>query len=374
MLNPRTAVRDLEALLTEEDIHQLKLCQSAEADGDAARALEHYYAAPYVDGLPHPHHLYEIVDLAEHAPGWVWSRWITGQAYRWMLAEEDQRVNDAVAQTIVVSYPDLDLDRPMGLETGEFATRLAASHWMCGQLATYEYGGLADFLDLRAGPFLERRADQVREWASALMNGYRLGRVVEDRIALTDLRTGDPREALNIGALAERPDGTCVLGRLVPIAADPGWMFESRPVTVPEDTAAAAASLVTVDEPAAWVCAVGDACRAGVLAPEISAAWATPLSCDLVPDSWVGGPGVDVESAVGACEVAVLAARVSPVSIERTAAHVTTALMNSRVFAEMRRSCPSADDADIWQRLAGCTPEPVRGRCLELARLCRAAA
>jgi hypothetical protein len=79
---------------------------------------------------------------------------------------------------------------------------------------------------------------------------------------------------------------------------------------------------------------------------------------------------VNVDAAVGACEVALMAARVSPTTVQRTAAHVTTALMDSRVFAAVQARCAAPEDRATWQLLARCTPEPVRGRCLDIARLC----
>jgi hypothetical protein len=373
-MDARTLAKDFASMLTDEDRREMELSMRAEADGDAQRALAHYYASPRVVGVPHPHHLHEIVDLGSEAPGWVWSRWITGQAYRWMLVEQDQRVNDAVFQEIVVGYPDVDPDRPLGLDVGEFCTRLAASDWVCEELATYEYGGLLDFLDLKAGAFLERRADRIREWASTLMGGYRLDGVRRDRIELTELGSGTQLEALNIGALAEREDGSCVVGRLVPIGVAPGWMFESRPLTVPESTARAVSALVDEESPAAWVCALGDARREGTLPLHFAHGHVTPLSSDLVPDSWVGGPGADIENALGVCEVALVSGRVNPATVQRSAAHVTAVLMDSGVFAAARSRLATPEGAEVCRLLADSTPEPVSGRCLELARLCERAA
>ena len=373
-MDARTFAKDFASMLTDEDRREMELSMRAEADGDAQRALAHYYASPRVVGVPLPHHLHEIIDLGIEAPGWVWSRWVSGQAYRWMLVEEDKRVDDAVLQELVVGYPDVDLERPLGLDIGEFCTRLAASDWVCEELATYEYGGLLDFLDLRAGAFLERRADRIREWASAPMGGYRLDGVRRDRIEITELGSGTQLEALNIGALAEREDGSCVVGRLVPIGVAPGWMFSRRPLTVPEETARAVSGLVDEESPDAWVCALGDARREGTLPLHFAHGHTTPLSSDLVPDSWVGGPGADIENALGVCEVALVSGRVNPATVQRSAAHVTAVLMDSAAFAAVRSRLATPEGAEVWRLLAESTPEPVRGRCLELARLCERAA
>lgn len=372
-LDSRTFTKDFQAMLTDQDRREMELSMLAEADGDAARARDHYYASPTFEGVPHPHHLQEIIDLGEEAPGWVWSRWVSSQAYRWMLVQEDQRVTSAVLQATTVGYPDVDLERPFGLAIGEFCTRLAASDWVCDQLATYEYGGLLDFLDLRAGAFLERRADRIREWALAPMGGYRLDDVRGDRIQLVDLGSGDRLEALNIGASAERDDEMCVVGRLVPIGVGPGWMFDRRPLTVPEKSAYEVSLLVTEDEPAAWVCALGDARSAGTLPLHFAQGHATPLSSDLVPSSWVGGPGVHIDDGVGTCEVSLIAGGIDPATIRGSAAHVTAVLMDSGVFAAVRTRCARPGDESLWGLLADSTPEPVRSRCLEMVHLCRAA-
>ena len=371
-LDPTTFTRDFEALLTDADVEQLLLCVEAGAAGDAARALRHYRNGPHVAGCPHEHHLHELVDLGDEAPGWVYSRWTAGQAYRWMLVEQDPRVERAVLETIRTAHADADPDRPYGLDVREFTTRLAASDWVCEQLAVHEYGGLLDFLDVKAGPGLLRRADRVRAWAEAPMGGYRLEGVHRDRLQVTDLHSGAPLEALNLGALVDLDRGTSVLGRLVPVEAAPGLMFESRPLPVPHDVARRVPDLVAGEGPAAWTTALGDASRQGRLPPHFSHGRATTLSSDLVPESWGGGVGQDVDNALDVCRVALLAVEaVSERAAEAVAANVAAVLVDSAVWAAARERLAAPGHAAAWGMLAEWVPQPVRRRCLELARLGR---
>ena len=49
---PEHPARDLRELFTEDDKGHIRLCVDAEARGDVDEALEHYLAAPYVEGSP----------------------------------------------------------------------------------------------------------------------------------------------------------------------------------------------------------------------------------------------------------------------------------------------------------------------------------
>ena len=65
---------------------------AAEAEGDAARALELHLAGPHTPGSLREHVLREVILLADEAPAWVRSRWIAKQAYRWLLMSDDDRL------------------------------------------------------------------------------------------------------------------------------------------------------------------------------------------------------------------------------------------------------------------------------------------
>jgi len=136
----------VEEFMTEEDDRAMRDAAAAEANGDPALAIECLLRGIIVGGSPRLPLLRELVDLGGEAPSWAFARWVVDQAYRWMLMEKDPRVDDAVLSTIATCYPDVDLERPLGLSLGEFGTRLAAGDWLVDQLATYELDGLSDFL------------------------------------------------------------------------------------------------------------------------------------------------------------------------------------------------------------------------------------
>lgn len=371
-ISSKTFARDMDSLLTEDDLDEMWLCMTAEAEGDPERALDHFTRAPYVLGSPHLHELHGLVDLGDDAPGWAYSRWVLNQAYRWMLLEHDPRIHTALVSTMITAYPHVDLDRPLGMELREFGTAVAASDWICQQLAVYELGGLSDFLDLKAAPALVGRCDRIREWASVSMSGYRIDAVRRDRLVLTDLGTGEAREALNLGALNGAEGRQHVIGRLVLIDVEPGLMFESRPLDVPPDVAAEVPPYVAL-EPQDWLVPVGAAREEGRLPLHFSNGLATPLTSDMCPESWGGRCGQDAKNAVEVCTVALIAVQVSGASgAEIVGPHVHGVMVDSGVFAAAREELVSPEYGEAWAILADHVPEPVRSRCQQLSALCRA--
>jgi hypothetical protein len=105
----------------------MRLRAAASARGDAARALEHYLSAGCVAGLPTEHHLRELVGLGDEAPGWMYSRWIVGQAYRWMMLRGDIQLTGSVLDTLDALYPEVAVDELSARELRELGTRVAAA-------------------------------------------------------------------------------------------------------------------------------------------------------------------------------------------------------------------------------------------------------
>ena len=197
--------------------------------------------------------------LGEQAPGWMYSRWCVEQAYRWMLVERDPRTDDAVVQTMVAAHAEqADEVADDAVRFRELGTRIAAGDWLCEQLAVFEYGGLLDFLDVKADASLVERCDQIRDWAETRLNGYVLEDANGSALRVRDLATGAPLEVMNIGALTDRGPDCPVIGRVVPVAAGPGLMFESRPVSVDLATAQGVAAASTHEDPAYWITCIGD--------------------------------------------------------------------------------------------------------------------
>src|SRR5215211_6828218 len=230
--------QDLSHLLTEEDHELMRAEIDAGARGDALAALNFHEAGLQVEGSVRRYQLRELVILGDDAPPWAYSRWCLDVAYHWMLLERDPRVDDAVRQLMLCTHVDAamaTLDDPVAL--AELGTRIAAGDRLCQELAVYEYGGLWDFLDVKARPGLIDRCDQIAAWSEQPMNGY----VIEDargpRLHVVDLRTGGEVEVLNIGALTDLDRGAPVIGRLGPISSDPRLMFQGRPIAVDLTTA-----------------------------------------------------------------------------------------------------------------------------------------
>jgi hypothetical protein len=393
-LDPRHFTQQLEEILTEEDHREFALCLDAEAEGDAVAALQHFLATPHIVGSLHLHHLRELVHWGTEAPGWAYSRWAREQAYRWMLQTEDPRIDDVLALTAAAAYGDLDPERPMGWEPVEFFNRLAGSDWVCEQLALYECGGLADFIDARAGEGLLARTDRIEEWHPAAMRGYTIDDLEGDRLQVTEPATQEQLELLNIGALSDRDRGVPVLGRVVPIAVEPGLMFDVRPVEVDLETAREASALAQDGHDLGWIDAIFHGRRDGRLDRSFSTGLGTPLGSDIVPLREVHhhhgapelAPGMqrlvdsglspNAANGVGVCEVGLIAARVSGAGPATTTAaqHVAAVLADPEVYAAARVHCTDPANEPHWRALAAGVPEPARSRCLELAILCRRAA
>lgn len=83
------------------------------------------------------------------------------QAHRWMMLNEHPRLDTAVRFTLATTY---DLPREVTPEwLYGMGTQVAACDWICEEIAVYHFGGLADFLDVKATPeLLSSRRPRVR--------------------------------------------------------------------------------------------------------------------------------------------------------------------------------------------------------------------
>ncbi len=366
----------------------------AEAVGDPVLAAECFRRGLHIQGTPHLPHLADLIDLGDDAPSWALARWASLQAYRWMLHERDPRTDNAVITTMLACYPDVDLDRPLGLSFTEFGTRLASGDWITRQIAVYEADGLADFLDVKIGDGLLARCGPLATWPESELGGYRLRPGRDGFLDVRDLRDGSRLQVLDIGALNDRSPGCTVLGRVVPIDVEPGYLFESRPIDVDDETALGVAR---ADGPEEWLPVLDEGRRSGRLPLFFSRNEATPLTSDLVPrDGWGQTCSHDLEPSarsmpqapglldlqdqgldslrannIGVCDVALMAIEVAPDAASTVANHVQAVLVDRATFeaAKVHRTRP--EHAEGWAVLAGAVPEPVRSRCLELAALSR---
>jgi len=277
--------QSLEHLLTDEDHVAMQASMVAAARGDALTAWEQTMSGLVVEEALCHHQLRELALLGEDAPAWMFSRWAVDQAYRWMLLEQDPRTDLAVLETLGAGHWDhVQAIKHDPLELKEYGTLVAASDWMCQQLATYEVGGLADFLDVRAEQGLLDKCDRIRDWAASPMGVFLLDRCDAGVLRVRDVVRDESVDVLNLGAGADRGLGAHVLGRLVPISVGPRRMFDLRPVSIDAETAEVAAGLIRSGDELGWIEAVGRGRDEGRLARGFSCGGATLYSSDIVPE------------------------------------------------------------------------------------------
>jgi hypothetical protein len=361
----------LEALITPEVIDELDLSLSAEAAGNVEEAIRHFERSPLADSAPHLRYLREVRDLGAEAPGWVWSRWVLEQTHRWLCLHDRERIHEAGVVTLQTVYRDVDPHLPLGRRPKDFAAQIMAIDWMCRQVALYELGGLARYLETTAQAPLLRRADRIMAWPAAPMRALRIEDAARGEVTLTDLSTGGSFPVLNVGQLLEGL-GCCVVGRLVPIRSEPGWIFDSCPRQVSD---AVAEEIAHSSRPLDWTTVLGEAVVAGELDwPLESVACLTPLSSDLPAYTWVAPAGELSETAFEVCAASLAAAPYSERAARQTAPYAAAVLMDSQVYDAARQRLTGPEHVVGWEALASNTHEPVRRRCLDLAARSRAAA
>jgi hypothetical protein len=369
-----------------DDVAHMMSAVDAAARGDIEGAIEHESAGLVVEeSLTIP----RLRDLAAHdpAPAWAYSRWCVDQAMRWLLLQEDERTDAAVRLTLAATHAD-HVEGLLGDPTAftEYGTLVVATDWVTSQLAVFEYGGLADFLDRRAEQPLLTRCDRVAEWVDAPMSVFSALEHVGPTLLLRDLLTGEDVSVLNTGALSERGPEALLMGRLVPISTAPGLLFESRPLEIDQDTAAAAVRQLREDPALGWLVALSDAREAGRLERGFSCHDRTLFTSDLtIIRGWDRnaelapaqqelvrqGFSPAVANAIGVLGVALIAAEVAPDSVGAVTPHVVVALTVPGSFECALTECVEPGRAVAFERLADATYGVTADRCRELARACR---
>lgn len=161
----------------------------------------------------------------------------------------------------------------------------ASCDWVYYQLAAYEYGGLRDFLDVRAQPGLLELVDEIGDWERAAVTSYELIATRDDVLEVRRLPDGQVVELLNLGASTDIGPGAMVVGRVVPISVCPFAMFESRPLPVDETTARAVGERMSGDDDLGWFGALAEAHQQGRLPARSTWGLSTLWSTDIVPKS-----------------------------------------------------------------------------------------
>lgn len=380
--------QDLTPLLTPDDIAHFAAAIDAAARGDVDSTIENELAGLVVEESLTVPILYDLL-ISDPAPAWAYSRWCADQAMRWMLFHEDPRTDEAVRLTLSATHVDkLEalIDEPIALT--EYGTLVAACDWVCHQLAIYEFGGLSDFLDVKAEQVLIDKTDRVRDWPMAPIGAYDFMGTVGSSLVLRDMATNEEVRVLNVGAMAGRGLDERLVGRIVPISSEPGLMFESRPIAVDIATAEDVAARIRGDEPLGWLVALADARDDGRLPIGFSCTEKTSFTSDLpvlsreecdetpaprMQDLMRRGHSQEVANAIGVLEVGLIAAHVNADAVGPVVPHVTAALRVPGAFEAAIEECTGPDTAQGWLALADAAPEHVRDRCLRLAERARAA-
>ena len=370
------------------DIDCLRRALEAGARGDARASLAHELAGSVIVETLHRFALKDLLDHGDTAPAWAYSRWCADLAYRSMLLAEDPRVDAAVRYVMASLYPE-SVIRVFDDEV-EFkvvGTALAAGDHLVADLAVYEFGGLADYIDQRAETGLLDRTDRVRDWAKAPVRVFEFVDFRGCRLVLRDLVDGGEVEALNLGAMSEASDNG-LIGRLVPITSEPGLMFAAAPISVDVGTARTVAEAVRTSEPLGWLGELSTALVDGRWEEGFHRTASTWFTSDLpIPKAVVGaaasadeeagritdlrakGYSAAVSNALAVIDVGLVSAEVSDRAAAVVSPHVVAALSMPGAFEAAAIECTGPDTTDAWRILAAVVPEHVAERCRILARL-----
>ena len=370
--------------LSEQDLAHLHDSFDAEAAGDPARALTlHEAVHPFPDGA-HRVMLRQLVELGDAVPSWGYARWMLEQVTRRITVDTVARNHLARDDAIRAAHAvDSDPRRPYGMPLKEFTGLLLGHDWVYRQLVVFDHGGLEDFLESGAGHLLVSRAGPVHTWVGVAMGGYRFEGEGGGSARFTELSSGIEIEVLDVGCAGELQPGDCAIGRVVPIDADPGLMFESLPVRVDDGLAAQVA-----ENPSRWLAEVTRAHLGGRLPRLYSWREQHPLLTDVPVWVWrfvladeaalrralrrgsplagdVVGDAVDVVR-----DLLPVWARVPPHGRPCLAQLFGAAVLHPGVMQVLREAVASAPNEQAWREIAAHLVEPMRDRVLELADLC----
>lgn len=365
----------------------MRAALDAGARGDLEGSLRHELSGMVFLDSPRYAKLQDLATLGDAAPAWAYSRWCLDLAYRSMLVDPDPRVDHALKMVLAALYPG-SLGSVIGDPTTlrVLGTQVAAMDTLVADVALFELDGLHDYLGQVARPGLIERTDRIAEWADASMGVFAHRATRGCRLVLTDMSTGRDVEALNIGAMSMVGEEHLV-GRLVPISAEPGLMFASRPVPVDPATAGDVVDALG-DEPEllTWLFALGLAVELDRADEGFHLVGITPYTSDLPymlpaddePDesTYVGdlrakGYSEPVANALGSIEVALVAAGLGDSGAAAASPHVAAALSLPGGFEAAMAECTSPESAQAWALLAAVVPEHVAPWCRELAERAR---
>lgn len=378
---PTRPYRSIASQMSPEHHEAFAASQAAERRGDWAAALRHYRRVPMFRDSTYGEQLEVLAALSDDAPGWLVARWLTVVARRHSVDQHRSKLafeaGMALAHPHGVDLEALDLTYPQ-----QATSQLWGRDWMVRQLEVYELCGLRDLLlpippPVGLAPELVKRAGPVTRWSRAAMGGYRVGGVDDEVRTLHDARTGAPREVLDLGLGEQVPEGTFVLGRLVPIDDEPGLVLESRPLVVDEPTAAAVAG-----RPPGWAEILGTRIASGRLPAGCTLQPDASLTADLPHRSWVSLLGLPMgerpdqrpDTLVGqAVATALRMARDHPERVLDHRHRIAELMLDPLLNHERLARFATPQHLLAWDDLAAAVPPLARARCQEMAVWCDAA-
>jgi hypothetical protein len=368
-------------LMTHEYQQFFLSSQAAERAGDAEAALEYHRGIPMFARSAHVALLTQLAGLADEMPPWLWARWAAYQCTRaedpGTLSMEIQRT--ALDFTLRSFYLDLLGERFLaGDDPMPLMARTCGEDWVFHQLCAFELGGLFEFARSLATGRLREEGGLCEQWSRARMGGFRIETSAPGSLVLRDLARDDSVSLLELGAgLHAGPEGW-LIGRLVPTGAEPGLMFDTRPLPVDERTAREVAA---DPGPAAWVSALGVAVVEGRVDRALLQTEDRELVTDVPSRSLVeiGTPASALASTLdslgrGRDEIGRAALRILRSAGEGArdgdqAPYVAAAVLNAHAHSEVRGRVLSPGQAAAWSRWADLAPEPARSRLQRLAEL-----
>jgi hypothetical protein len=373
-------------LMTREYLQFLESSFAAERCGDAATALEYHRGIPMFTRSRHTYTLTQLAGLAEEMTPWLWARWAAYQCNRAEDAgtESGFITRAALDYTLQMFYDDqMQAAYDQGRDPMEILKYVVGESWIYQQVCTFELGGLREFLDFIADGQLAQHADWARSWDGAPMRGLRVEPTEPGRLTVTDLKSRDKIELLNLGAGALSAPGAFLVGRLVPSGVSPELMFDTTPVVVDQQTAQEAAGSTR----GGWITAFTRAIADGRLPLSALESEDRELASDVPSGAMIdlatrpsdrdrardeGDSGRDVVGRSAFCILRQAAEGV--LGGDDRAPYVAAAVLNPHAYAEARRKLITPGRTIDWLRWADLAPDPARARLRHLAEIVRAEA
>lgn len=340
---------------------------AAELRGDWATAFERHRSVPMFAESHHGAMLHLLADLGDGAPRWLVSRFVTAMAHRLEFYGQPRRSSRVLQQVVPLLYPHGIPFEPMDCSHVEqVPAMIYGGDWVVRQADVYDYGGLQDLLAVPGALGAVLKGENVADWATTPMGGYRVVSADGAVMVVADAVSGEELRLMDLGLTTQHPVGTHVLGRVVATEDDPGLLFDWQPLPVDQRIAREVAA-----RPERWLDVVATRTASGALPPAFAQLPDRSLSADLPQHAWaalVGRPiGVrlDRPPSTMVAEALRAALRLAPDADRvRAKRHLLSELLLDEVVDERlvaRFATPSY--AVGWRALADALPEHTRAKC-----------